>query len=245
MNTNLSKDMNEIMRNEEVEKSDDENKSNNKMKFMESSSSSSNKGYHINHHMAPQQQQQQQQQQPVSAHEAIVAQKIRDYMLKYAYDADYGYEDVEASGDPSLRLEYYTWENQGYITAQSVYPDICDFLDKNFQVAANMTYNTMGNVKGVDTSLFRKAVWFYTHSLYGVRHDDYDYNQIRALLKSPLRKYIKMVCTQPERITKSHYDSIMKEFAHSEKVHMNLVIMEARIQASMLYFLRAVNSYFG
>ena len=143
MNTNLSKDMNEIMRNEEVEKSDDENKSNNKMKFMESSSSSSNKGYHINHHMAPQQQQQQQhQQQPVSAHEAIVAQKIRDYMLKYAYDADYGYEDVEASGDPSLRLEYYTWENQGYITAQSVYPDICDFLDKNFQVAANMTYNT-------------------------------------------------------------------------------------------------------
>ena len=131
--------MNEIMRNEEVEKSDDENKSNNKMKFMESSSSSSNKGYHINHHMAPQQQQ---QQQPVSAHEAIVAQKIRDYMLKYAYDADYGYEDVEASGDPSLRLEYYTWENQGYITAQSVYPDICDFLDKNFQVAANMTYNT-------------------------------------------------------------------------------------------------------
>lgn len=142
MNTNLSKDMNEIMRNEEVEKSDDENKSNNKMKFMESSSSSSsNKGYHINHHTAPQQQHQQQQ-QPVSAHEAIVAQKIRDYMLKYAYDADYGYEDVEASGDPSLRLEYYTWENQGYITAQSVYPDICDFLDKNFQVAANMTYNT-------------------------------------------------------------------------------------------------------
>jgi hypothetical protein len=139
MNTNLSKDMNEIMRNEEVEKSDDENKNNNKMKFMESSSSSSNKGYHINHHMAPQQQH---QQQPVSAHEAIVAQKIRDYMLKYAYDADYGYEDVEASGDPSLRLEYYTWENQGYITAQSVYPDICDFLDKNFQVAANMTYNT-------------------------------------------------------------------------------------------------------
>lgn len=139
MNTNLSKDMNEIMRNEEVEKSDDENKSNNKMKFMESSSSSSSsKGYHSNHHTAPQQQ----HQQPVSAHEAIVAQKIRDYMLKYAYDADYGYEDVEASGDPSLRLEYYTWENQGYITAQSVYPDICDFLDKNFQVAANMTYNT-------------------------------------------------------------------------------------------------------
>lgn len=104
--------------------------------------------------------------------------------------------------------------------------------------------NSMGSVKGVDTSLFRKAVWFYTHSLLGVKYDDYDYSQIRILLKSPLRKYIKTVCTQPDRISKAQYDSIMKEFTHSEKVHMNLVIMEARIQASMLYFLRAVNSYF-
>lgn len=103
----------------------------------------------------------------------------------------------------------------------------------------------MGSKKDVDTSLFRKAVWYYVHSLFGVQYDDYDYGQIRILLKKPLRRYIKLVCSCPERITKSHYDSIMKDFAHSEKVHVNIVIMEARIQASMLYFLRAINSYFG
>lgn len=87
---------------------------------------------HNNHHNH--------QHEPVS--QSVINQKIREYMLKYAFDPDYGYQDFEASADQSLRLEYYTWENQGYITVASFYPDICEFLDKNFQVAANMTYNT-------------------------------------------------------------------------------------------------------
>ena len=77
----------------------------------------------------------------------------------------------------------------------------------------------MGSHKDVDTSLFRRAVWHYIHSLFGVRYDDYDYKQIRKLLASPLRSYIKILCSFPERITKKDYDSIMKEFTHSEKVN--------------------------
>jgi sestrin len=103
----------------------------------------------------------------------------------------------------------------------------------------------MGSFKDVDTSLFRNAVWNYIQSLFGVKYDDYDYSQIKCLLKSPLRKYIRLVCVAPERIRKRHYESIMREFTHSEKVHVNIVIMQARIQASMLYFLSAINSYFG
>ena len=85
-----------------------------------------------------------------------------------------------------------------------------------------MTYNTLGAHKQVDTSLFRRAVWLYIHSLFGVRYDDYDYNQIKQLIGSPLRKYIKILCSCPDRITKKDYDSIMKEFTHSEKVHLTL-----------------------
>ena len=76
----------------------------------------------------------------------------------------------------------------------------------------------MGSHKDVDTSLFRRAVWHYIHSRFGVHYDDYDYKQIRKLLSNPLRKYIKILCSMPESITKRHYDSIMKEFTHSEKV---------------------------
>jgi sestrin len=76
----------------------------------------------------------------------------------------------------------------------------------------------MGSHKHVDTSLFRRAVWHYIHSLYGIRYDDYDYNQIKLLLASPLRNYIKILCRRPDKISKKDYDSIMKEFTHSEKV---------------------------
>ena len=76
----------------------------------------------------------------------------------------------------------------------------------------------MGCHKGVDTSLFRRTVWYYIHSLFGIRYDDYDYNQIKLLLASPIRKYIKILCSYPDRVTQKDYDSIMKEFTHSEKV---------------------------
>jgi hypothetical protein len=145
-------------------------------------------------------------------------QKTDSYMLKYAFDRDFDYTDFDLA-DQSLRLEYYTWENGGYITGYSILPDICELLDKNFRIASQMTYNTMGyTFKQVDTSLFRRAVWHYIHELFGVKYDDYDYSQIKCLLKSPLRKYIKYTCVCPERVTKKHYDSIMKEFTHSEKV---------------------------
>lgn len=168
--------------------------------------------------------------------------KLNKSMSKYVHDPDFPCLDFKNS-DQTLRLDYYTWETHGYVTANNIYPEISVVLDRNFKIAGNMTYNTMGSRKDVDTSLFRRAVWHYIHSLFGIRQDDYDYKQLRKLLAKPLRTYIKVLCSCPERIEKKDYDSIMKEFTHSEKVHVNILIMEARIQASMLYFLRAVNSY--
>jgi hypothetical protein len=140
-----------------------------------------------------------------------------NYVLKYVHDPDFCRLNFK-NADQSLRLEYYTWENQGYRIANSFYSDICEFLDKNFRVASQMTYNTLGQHKQVDTSVFRRAVWIYIHSLFGIRYDDYDYNQIKQLLGTPLRKYIKIVCSCPERVTKKDYDNILKEITHSEKV---------------------------
>lgn len=76
-----------------------------------------------------------------SAESVIVAERVKEDIVKYLSDPDYTYCDFEQA-DQSLRLEYYTWENQGYCTALSLYPDICEYLDKNFKIAVNMTYNT-------------------------------------------------------------------------------------------------------
>lgn len=43
-------------------------------------------------------------------------------------------------------------------------------------------YFRMGSHKDVDTSLFRRAIWLYIQSLFGVRYDDYDYNQIKQVI---------------------------------------------------------------
>lgn len=76
----------------------------------------------------------------------------------------------------------------------------------------------MGEVIDVDTSAFRRAIWYYIHCLYGIMHDDYDYGQVNQLLERNLKQYIKTVTCYPERLTKKDYDNVMKEFKHSEKV---------------------------
>ena len=78
----------------------------------------------------------------------------------------------------------------------------------------------MGDNTDVDTSSFREAVHYYIHSLFGIRHDDYDYNTINQLLERSLKAYVKSATCYPERVTKKDYDSFMREFKHSEKVRI-------------------------
>lgn len=77
----------------------------------------------------------------------------------------------------------------------------------------------------------------------GIRHDDYDYGEINQLLDRPLKTFIKAACACPERITKRDYDSILTELLDSEKVHVNLMILEAKNQAMLLYALREIMCY--
>lgn len=167
---------------------------------------------------------------------------VNQYIQKYIFDPNFTHQDFR-NVDQTLRLEYYTWERHGHIL-NDLFQDIFSLLDQTFKTAYNMTYNTTGALKNVDKSLFRRAVWVYIHYIFGIRYDDYDYNQIKKLLTKPLRNFIKIVCMHPERISKKDYDSITKEFSHSERVHINIVIMEARMQASMLYFFRAITQYY-
>jgi sestrin 1/3 len=77
--------------------------------------------------------------------------------------------------------------------------------------------------------------------LTGIRHDDYDYGEVNKLLDRPLKAFIKTACCYPDRITKQDYDSILVELLDSEKVHVNLMILEAKNQAVLLYALRELN----
>ncbi|XP_039603834.1 sestrin-1 isoform X2 [Polypterus senegalus] len=160
-------------------------------------------------------------------------------------DPSYGYKDFSRRGEhvPTFRAQDYTWEDHGYSLVNRLYPDFGQLLDEKFQIAYNLTYNTMAMHRDVDTSMLRRAIWNYIHCMFGIRYDDYDYGEINQLLDRSFKVYIKTMVCSPEKTTKRMYDSFWRQFEHSEKVHVNLLLMEARMQAELLYALRAITRY--
>ncbi|XP_069743636.1 sestrin-1 isoform X5 [Narcine bancroftii] len=161
-------------------------------------------------------------------------------------DPSYGYKDFSRHGEqyvPTFRAQDYTWEDHGYSLVNRLYPDVGQLLDEKFQKAYNLTYNTMAMHKDVDTSMLRRAIWNYIHCMFGIRYDDYDYGEINQLLDRNFKVYIKTVVCSPAKTIKIMYDSFWRQFKHSEKIHVNLLLMEARMQAELLYALTAITRY--
>ncbi|GFO05705.1 sestrin-like protein [Plakobranchus ocellatus] len=167
-------------------------------------------------------------------------------IAKYVLDDDFAYTDFatrKCVNVSTFRACDYSWEDHGFSLANRLYADIGNYLDDKYSTAANMTYYTMGDLREVDTSSFRRAIWNYIHTMYGICHDDYDYAEVNQLLEIKLKAYIKTLTCYPERLQKKDFEGVMKGFKHSEKVHVNLMLMEARQQAELLYALRALNRY--
>ncbi|PAA67509.1 hypothetical protein BOX15_Mlig021504g1 [Macrostomum lignano] len=143
----------------------------------------------------------------------------------------------------SFRIQDYSWEEDGSCLIDRFLPAFGTELNRRFQACSSLTYGTMGPNQDVETTPFRRAIWYYILSIFGLRHDDYDYQLINKLLNIDLKKYCKLVACCPDQVTKAHYKGAMPGFRQSEKVHVNLVIMDSRMQASLLYGLRALNSH--
>ncbi|XP_054989432.1 sestrin-3 isoform X1 [Sorex araneus] len=165
---------------------------------------------------------------------------------QYVDDPGFGYEDFARRGEehlPTFRAQDYTWEIHGFSLVNRLYSDMGHLLDEKFRMASSLTYSSMATREGVDTSTLRRALFNYVHCMFGIRYDDYDYGEVNQLLERSLKVYIKTVACYPERTTKRMYDSYWRQFRHSEKVHVNLLLMEARMQAELLYALRAITRY--
>ncbi|KAG8453029.1 hypothetical protein GDO86_004734 [Hymenochirus boettgeri] len=165
---------------------------------------------------------------------------------RYIEDPGFGYKDFARRGEenlPTFRAHDYSWEDHGFSLVNRLYSDIGHLLDDKFRMVYNLTYNTMATHEDVDTTMLRRALFNYVHCMFGIRYDDYDYGEVNQLLERSLKVYIKTVTCYPERATKRLYDGYWRQFKHSEKVHVNLLLMEARMQAELLYVLRAITQH--
>lgn len=118
-------------------------------------------------------------------------------------------------------------------------------LDKQLHTAYHLTYRTFGGGVDVDvnTEPFRNAIWYYTQRLYGVRNDHYDYSRVNKLLPIPIKTFVKKVACYPELVTLLDFCTFTQTFDVAEKVHIVLLVCEARRQAALLFALRAVMRY--
>ncbi|KAI1903165.1 hypothetical protein AGOR_G00024400 [Albula goreensis] len=164
----------------------------------------------------------------------------------FVEDAAFKYQDFARRGEddlPTFRAQDYSWEDHGFSLVNRLYSDVGLLLDEKFRTVYNLTYYNMANHEDVDTTTLRRAIFNYVHCMYGIRYDDYDYGEVNQLLERSLKVYIKTVTCYPERTTCLMYQSYWRQFRHSEKVHVNLLLMEARMQAELLYSLRAITHY--
>ncbi|XP_010733099.2 sestrin-2 isoform X2 [Larimichthys crocea] len=177
---------------------------------------------------------------------AVVRGAPPDLVLRLVEDPEFRYEDFAPRGEqspPTMRAQDYSWEDHGFSLVNRLLPDMGQLLDEKFQVVSNLTYNRMAMHEGVDTHTLRKALWNYIHCLYGIRYDDYDYGGVNVLLERSLKVFVKTMACHPEQTTARIYHAFWRHFRHSEKVHANLIVMEARLQAALLYTLRAITHY--
>jgi hypothetical protein len=178
---------------------------------------------------------------------AAAATTMSPYLSRFVIDPDFTYIDFARRGANSefttFRVQDYSWDDHGFSLVNQLYNDVGNLLDEKFKKTYHMTYYTMGQKTNVDTSMFRRAIWNYIQCIFGIRHDDYDYREVNELLTRDLKTYIKTVCCFPSRVRKEDQDRVMPEFWRSEKIHVNLMITEARMQASLLYALRAVMKF--
>ncbi|KAM7384174.1 hypothetical protein PAMA_011496 [Pampus argenteus] len=177
---------------------------------------------------------------------AVVRGAPPDLVLHLVKDPEFRYEDFIPRGEQSpatMRAQDYSWEDHGYSLVNRLLPDMGQLLDEKFQVVSNLTYHRMAMHEGVDTHTLRKALWNYIQCLYGIRYDDYDYGSVNVLLERSLKVFAKTMACHPEQTSAHIYQSFWKHFRHSEKVHANIIVMEARLQAALLYTLRAITRY--
>ncbi|XP_037360653.1 sestrin-3 [Talpa occidentalis] len=165
---------------------------------------------------------------------------------RYVEDPGFGYEDFARRGEEHLhtfRAQDYTWEDQGFSLVNRLYSDIGHLLDEKFRMVCSLTCGPAASREDADSTTLHRALFNYVHCMFGIRYDDYDYGEVSRLLERSLKAYAKTVACYPERTTKRMYDSYWHQFTHSEKVHVNLLLMEARMQAELLYALRAITRH--
>ncbi|KAI3351657.1 hypothetical protein L3Q82_020487, partial [Scortum barcoo] len=158
--------------------------------------------------------------------------------MRFITDPDFCYQEFarrEEDHFQVFRVQDYSWEDHGFSLVNRLYSDIGHLLDDRFR-----SVTTLPSFHSPD---LKRAIWNYIHCVLGIRYDDYDYGEVNQLLERDLKLYIKAVACFPDATKTPVCPLSWALLKTSERIHVNLLIMEARLQAELLYALRAITQY--
>ncbi|XP_055782958.1 sestrin-3-like [Salvelinus fontinalis] len=157
---------------------------------------------------------------------------------RFITDPEFGYQEFarrEEDHFQVFRVQDYSWEDHGFSLVNRLYSDIGHLLDDRFR-----SVTALPSSHGPD---LKRAIWNYIHCMLGIRYDDYDYGEVNQLLEREMKLYIKSVACYPDATKTPLCPLPWAPLKPSERIHVNLLIMEARLQAELLYALRAITQY--
>ncbi|GES88938.1 sestrin-1 isoform X2 [Rhizophagus clarus] len=149
---------------------------------------------------------------------------------------------VSSSEYSVFKLQDYCWEDHGVIMVNNYLPDTGEVLDQEFTEIRDFTdYSLFHSYKSdLDTTPLRQAIWYYVQRLFGLCKDDYEYRDINTFLNKRIKAFLKKVCCTPEEVRYSDWRGVGFRLREEEKCHVNLIAVEARKQAELVYGLSCV-----
>jgi len=157
---------------------------------------------------------------------------LRPVVLKASCDI-HGHLNKYNEPNNNIRIQDYCWDDQGFSVLSTFYTDIAMLFDDKFRSSKRLISKSETNKK------FVTAIWNYVQCIFGVHHDDYNYQEIDQVLDQSLKEYIKLCCNQPSIWSKSLH-LMGSKLKLNEKVHISILVMEARLQSELLFALKAV-----
>jgi len=165
--------------------------------------------------------------------------------LDPSVEIGYSEFDLKSNEYNVFKLQDYNWGTQGVVMVNNFLQGVGEILDREFAEVQDITdYRLFHSHNSLlDTRPLRQAIWYYVLRLNGILQEDYEYRDINNFLNKRIKTFIKKVCCTPETIGHNDWKSVGFRFREEEKCHINLIAVEARKQAELVYGLSRVMNW--
>ncbi|ETO36042.1 sestrin-like protein, partial [Reticulomyxa filosa] len=163
---------------------------------------------------------------------------------KYTDNIDMVHCDFDVHQFEQLNRVAFNWRDHAYSLLQRFCPFVIDHIDRCFSTAWTMANSTTTRKYSEPTSSSTYlAIWNCVQAFYGIHDDSYDYKNVNISMRPQLKRFLKKIVCYPQSVTLHDIDRLGIPLEDHERIHIAILAIEAKKQASLIYGLRAVMRY--